>query len=67
MASSSSIDSFINRKVKEPFEANITKFPYRKGAWTQQEDVKLAEAIAVHGATKWNSIAARAGTTHPHI
>ncbi|XP_054782117.1 transcription factor MYB3-like [Prosopis cineraria] len=32
-----------------------------KGAWTPEEDRKLAEVIAVHGAKKWKSIAAKAG------
>lgn len=32
-----------------------------KGAWTAEEDQKLAEVIAIHGAKKWKSIAAKAG------
>ncbi|XP_028752209.1 transcription factor WER-like [Neltuma alba] len=32
-----------------------------KGAWTPEEDRKLAEVIEVHGAKKWKSIAAKAG------
>ncbi|KAI9090883.1 hypothetical protein K1719_028368 [Acacia pycnantha] len=59
---SSSFDCSINRKViKKPLEANTTKLPHKKGAWTPQEDSKLAEVIAIHGASRWNSLAARAG------
>ncbi|KAI9072281.1 hypothetical protein K1719_045758 [Acacia pycnantha] len=59
---SSSFDCSINRKViKKSLEANTTKLPHKKGAWTPQEDAKLAEVIAIHGASRWNSLAARAG------
>lgn len=34
---------------------------YSKGAWTPEEDRKLAEVIAVHGAKRWKTIAATAG------
>ncbi|XP_048130511.1 transcription factor MYB3-like [Rhodamnia argentea] len=34
---------------------------YSKGAWTPEEDGKLAEVIAVHGAKRWKTIAAKAG------
>nr|WRO64652.1 MYB transcription factor protein [Rosa persica] len=32
-----------------------------KGKWTPQEDEKLTEAVAVHGARKWTSLASKAG------
>ncbi|XVF25211.1 hypothetical protein REPUB_Repub13aG0193500 [Reevesia pubescens] len=32
-----------------------------KGAWTAEEDKKLSEVIAVHGAKRWNTIAIKAG------
>ncbi|KAK3013104.1 hypothetical protein RJ639_010105 [Escallonia herrerae] len=32
-----------------------------RGAWTAEEDRKLAEAIETHGAKKWKTIAAKAG------
>ncbi|XP_010261928.1 PREDICTED: transcription factor MYB114-like [Nelumbo nucifera] len=32
-----------------------------RGAWTAQEDQKLAQIIEVHGAKRWKSIAATAG------
>ncbi|XP_050381195.1 transcription factor WER-like [Argentina anserina] len=38
-----------------------TKREVNKGAWTAGEDQKLAEVIAIHGAKKWKSIAAKAG------
>ncbi|XP_054789373.1 transcription factor WER-like [Prosopis cineraria] len=51
----------IQRKVKKQFEADTTNLPIRKGAWTQQEDSKLAQAIALHGPQRWNFVAAKAG------
>lgn len=32
-----------------------------KGAWTKEEDIKLAEVISVHGAKKWKTLAIKAG------
>ncbi|XVF86894.1 hypothetical protein PTKIN_Ptkin18bG0077400 [Pterospermum kingtungense] len=44
-------------------EENV--FPKRevlnKGAWTEEEDRKLAEVISVHGAKRWKTIAIKAG------
>ncbi|KAH9713583.1 transcription factor WER [Citrus sinensis] len=34
---------------------------FNKGAWTAEEDRKLAEVIATHGPTKWKTIAAKTG------
>ncbi|KAE8715370.1 Transcription factor MYB23 [Hibiscus syriacus] len=34
---------------------------FNKGAWTAEEDRKLAEVIAVHGARRWRTIANIAG------
>ncbi|KAE8688625.1 Transcription factor MYB23 [Hibiscus syriacus] len=34
---------------------------FNKGAWTAEEDRRLAEVIAVHGARKWRTIANTAG------
>ncbi|KAL9387684.1 hypothetical protein Peur_020808 [Populus x canadensis] len=42
----------------KPME-NMTNMP-NKGAWTAEEDRKLAEVIAIHGARKWKTIAAKA-------
>ncbi|GMN36890.1 hypothetical protein TIFTF001_006377 [Ficus carica] len=39
-----------------------TKNEVNKGAWTREEDQKLAEVIAVHGAKKWKTIATIAGS-----
>ena len=49
--------------MMKPLEAIMknTKRQFNKGAWTAGEDQKLAEVIAVHGAKKWKSIAAKAG------
>lgn len=45
-------------ELTKPFEAAMNK---RKERWTAQEDQKLAEAVAIHGAKKWTSIASKAG------
>ncbi|XAR57500.1 hypothetical protein NMG60_11025663 [Bertholletia excelsa] len=34
---------------------------YNKGAWTAEEDRKLAQYIEVHGAKKWKTVAIKAG------
>ncbi|XP_052210153.1 transcription factor MYB114-like [Diospyros lotus] len=34
---------------------------YSKGAWTAEEDRKLAEFIEVHGAKKWKTVAIKSG------
>ncbi|KAK7818456.1 transcription factor wer [Quercus suber] len=38
-----------------------TKKEVNKGAWTAEEDRKLAEVIAIHGAKRWTTIATKAG------
>ncbi|KAI4329091.1 hypothetical protein L6164_021392 [Bauhinia variegata] len=52
-------DKAIMRQEKQ-IEA-MTNATLSKGAWTPEEDSKLAEVIAVHGAKRWKSIAAKAG------
>ncbi|KAK6284318.1 hypothetical protein POUND7_003270 [Theobroma cacao] len=43
-------------------EENVSpKREVNKGAWTAEEDRKLAEVIAVHGAKRWKIIAIKAG------
>ncbi|XVF74331.1 hypothetical protein PTKIN_Ptkin13bG0101900 [Pterospermum kingtungense] len=39
----------------------LPKREVNKGAWTAEEDRKLAEVIAVHGAKRWKTIAIKAG------
>ncbi|KAI4355439.1 hypothetical protein L6164_004214 [Bauhinia variegata] len=51
-------DESSQRKVKAPTTRSM---PVNKGAWTPEEDRKLAEVIAVHGARRWKSIADKAG------
>lgn len=60
MGSSSRSDDYVRRRVK-PNEAMTTKVPLNKGLWTPEEDMKLAETIALHGAKRWSSMAANAG------
>lgn len=55
----SGTDNCMKRKGK-PVEA-VTNVPLSKAAWTPEEDKKLAEVIAVHGAKRWKSIASKAG------
>ncbi|KAM7476080.1 hypothetical protein LguiB_023323 [Lonicera macranthoides] len=40
---------------------SVKKKEVNKGAWTAEEDRKLAEAIEVHGAKRWKIIATKAG------
>lgn len=41
-------------------ESTIKK-EVNRGAWTDEEDQKLAQAIEIHGAKKWKTVAAKAG------
>ncbi|KAH9805088.1 Anthocyanin biosynthesis regulatory protein Pl1 B73 [Citrus sinensis] len=41
--------------------SQCTKKEANRGAWTAEEDQKLAQAIEVHGPKKWKSVAAKAG------
>lgn len=56
-------DRSIKREVKAMEAINIvsTKKEVNKGAWTAEEDRKLAEIIAIHGAKRWKTIATKAG------
>lgn len=38
-----------------------SKKEINRGAWTAEEDEKLAEAIEIHGPKKWAVIAVKAG------
>ncbi|XWS20078.1 hypothetical protein CRYUN_Cryun31cG0070700 [Craigia yunnanensis] len=43
-------------------EENVSpKREVNKGAWTAEEDRKLAEVISVHGAKRWKTVAIKAG------
>ncbi|XP_044485130.1 transcription factor WER-like [Mangifera indica] len=54
----------MKRGVK-PLEKSVnmitTKKEVNKGAWTAEEDRKLAEVIAAHGPKRWKTIAVKAG------
>ncbi|KAG7036413.1 hypothetical protein SDJN02_00030, partial [Cucurbita argyrosperma subsp. argyrosperma] len=56
----------VKRKVKQIEgdinEAENVRNGVNKGAWTAEEDQKLAEVIAIHGAKRWKTIAAKADT-----
>lgn len=42
-------------------EGSANKRVMNKGAWTAEEDRKLAEYIEIHGAKRWKTIALKAG------
>ncbi|KAK8584503.1 hypothetical protein V6N13_109891 [Hibiscus sabdariffa] len=44
-----------------PKKDGVSKRVLNKGAWTAEEDAKLAEYIEVHGAKRWKTIAIKAG------
>ncbi|CAK9185123.1 unnamed protein product [Ilex paraguariensis] len=52
-------------KKKEKLMASVANESIKKdinrGAWTAEEDRKLAESIEIHGAKKWKTIAVKAG------
>ncbi|KAI4325355.1 hypothetical protein MLD38_030764 [Melastoma candidum] len=48
--------SVMEENSASPFSRQLNR-----GAWTPEEDKKLAEVIAVHGAKRWKAIAAKAG------
>ncbi|GLT56012.1 hypothetical protein SLA2020_290860 [Shorea laevis] len=49
-----------DESIKREINSNHRK-EVNKGAWTAEEDRKLAEVIAIHGAKRWKTIAAKAG------
>ncbi|KDP34033.1 hypothetical protein JCGZ_07604 [Jatropha curcas] len=44
-----------------PLSSKFTKREAIRGAWTAEEDQKLAQVIEVHGPRRWRSLAAKAG------
>jgi myb proto-oncogene protein len=44
-----------------PRRSKCGKKEANKGAWTAEEDQKLARVIEIHGPKRWRSIAAKAG------
>ncbi|KAK6262866.1 hypothetical protein QUC31_008682 [Theobroma cacao] len=44
-----------------PKKDGVSKRVMNKGAWTAEEDRKLAEYIKIHGAKRWKTIAIKAG------
>ncbi|XVE65118.1 hypothetical protein DITRI_Ditri07aG0155700 [Diplodiscus trichospermus] len=44
-----------------PKKDGVSKRVMNKGAWTAEEDRKLAEYIELHGAKRWKTIAVKAG------
>ncbi|KAB5563999.1 hypothetical protein DKX38_004053 [Salix brachista] len=54
----SSVMATMKNESLKPMET-MTNMP-NKGAWTAEEDRKLAEVIAIHGAKRWKTVAAKA-------
>ncbi|XP_060964367.1 transcription factor WER [Cannabis sativa] len=51
-----------SQSISKPIEEeNNFNFKFNRGAWTAEEDQKLAEVISHHGAQKWKTVAAIAG------
>ncbi|XP_023885767.1 transcription factor MYB114 [Quercus suber] len=44
-----------------PLSSRCTKKEANRGAWTAEEDQKLAQVIEIHGPKRWKSVAAKAG------
>ncbi|AES90887.1 myb transcription factor [Medicago truncatula] len=44
-----------------PRKDGPTKETMNRGAWTQEEDQKLAQCIQIHGAKKWKTVANNSG------
>lgn len=44
-----------------PRKDGPTKKTMNRGAWTLEEDQKLAQCIQVHGAKKWKTVANNSG------
>ncbi|XWS17590.1 hypothetical protein CRYUN_Cryun33cG0079900 [Craigia yunnanensis] len=44
-----------------PISNKFTRKEINRGAWTVEEDQKLAQVIEIHGPKRWKSVAAKAG------
>jgi hypothetical protein len=44
-------------------ESSLLSFGVRKGAWTEEEDIRLRQCIEKHGAGKWHQVPVSAGST----
>ncbi|XWS26469.1 hypothetical protein CRYUN_Cryun26dG0035100 [Craigia yunnanensis] len=44
-----------------PISNKCTRKEVNRGAWTAEEDQKLAQVIEIHGPKRWKSVAAKAG------
>jgi hypothetical protein len=47
--------------VMAPLSRHCTKKEANRGAWTVEEDQKLAQVIEIHGPKRWKSVAVKAG------
>ncbi|KAJ0089889.1 hypothetical protein Patl1_13775 [Pistacia atlantica] len=46
-----------------PLRSQCNKKEANRGAWTAEEDQKLAQVIEIHGPKRWRSVAAKAEKT----
>jgi myb proto-oncogene protein len=45
----------------DPLSSRFTNKDANRGAWTAEEDKKLAQVIEIHGPKRWKKVAAKAG------
>lgn len=45
----------------DPLSSRCNKKDGNRGAWTAEEDQKLAQVIEIHGPKRWKKVAAKAG------
>jgi hypothetical protein len=55
------------KKPMAPRSSKCNKKEANRGAWTAEEDQKLAQVIEIHGPKRWRSVAAKAGTLKEYI
>ena len=50
-----------------PISNKRTRKEVNRGAWTAEEDQKLAQVIEIHGPKRWKSVAAKAGSLRMNV
>jgi myb proto-oncogene protein len=51
----------IEETTMDPLSSRFTNKDANRGAWTAEEDKKLAQVIEIHGPKRWKKVAAKAG------
>ncbi|MBA0564606.1 hypothetical protein Golob_009536 [Gossypium lobatum] len=47
--------------VAPPISTKCSKKEANRGAWTDEEDQKLAQVVEIYGPKRWQAVAAKAG------